>query len=183
MREISNIWLEFPQISFGVAWFKVPWASLESLSDEGQEGHTAQESIFDLADGGEAWQYAIDDDVVESHFVSASSTSLPWWMLDLGEQRLVYSVDILPMNYGHDAVHDIEIRVGAQHTTDEPPTGENFTAWALLGEYRRRYDPSEGRLVFSSDAGICGRYVAVQKVVTTADLLRLLDVKVYVADP
>lgn len=30
MREISNIWLEFPQISFGVAWFKVPWASLES---------------------------------------------------------------------------------------------------------------------------------------------------------
>ncbi|XP_069989598.1 uncharacterized protein [Penaeus vannamei] len=148
------------------------WAVRREVS-RGKAGN----SSTPYSEGG-AYQSAIDEDVTFSHFVSHPSTSLPWWMLDLGEQRLVLSVAALPMNYGADAVHDIEIRVGA-----ELPEGENFTEWALLGEYRQRYDPSEGRLVFSSDAGICGRYVAIRKVVVSADLLRLIDVEVYVAEP
>ncbi|XP_069989542.1 uncharacterized protein [Penaeus vannamei] len=131
-----------------------------------------------LAYYGEVASKAVDDDMATMYH-SANDISSPWWLVDMQDFHLVLAVDVLTRQ---DATsyrfHDIEIRVGTK-----PRIGQDFSTWALLGEYQGPYTVAEGRLNFTSDSGLCGRYVVIHKTSTDTDHLQLRDVKVYVQRP
>ncbi|XP_047475459.1 uncharacterized protein LOC125029549 [Penaeus chinensis] len=122
--------------------------------------------------------YAIDDDMA-SMYHSADAISSPWWLLDMQDFHLVFAVDVLTrQDAASTRFHDVQIRVGTK-----PRIGQDFSSWALLGEYKGPYVVGEGRLNFTSDAGLCGRYVVIHKISSDTDHLQLVDVKIYVRHP
>nr|XP_027214625.1 uncharacterized protein LOC113807542 [Penaeus vannamei] len=99
----------------------------------------------------------------------------PWWMIDLQAPTYVFIVDIIPRQNSFEyRFHDIEVRVGVT-----PPIDDNFSLWPLLGFYKGPYELSQGVIRFANSTGICGQYVAVQRVSSDVDQLQLAEVLVF----
>ncbi|XP_042878726.1 pentraxin fusion protein-like [Penaeus japonicus] len=119
-------------------------------------------------------QYAIDGDI-STMYHSANKVTHPWWMIDLQATVYVFSVDTITRQGGFEyRFHNIEVRVGFT-----PPSDEDFSSWLLLGFYQGPYSYDQGTITFSNSAGLCGRYVVVQRVSSDFDQLQLAEVQVF----
>ncbi|XP_068226152.1 uncharacterized protein [Palaemon carinicauda] len=99
-----------------------------------------------------------------NYYHSHPMVSKPWWYVDLGENRVVYEVHVLP--YGNNGAHTkyfatIEIRVGQEL----PSMAGDFSMWPLLAYYPGPAPMANAYLEFSPNDSypLCGRYVSIQK--------------------
>ncbi|XP_068241322.1 uncharacterized protein [Palaemon carinicauda] len=98
----------------------------------------------------------------DNYFHSHTSVVHPWWYVDLGENKLVNEVHVLPYgaNGGHASFFTtIEIRIGREL----PVTRGDFSSWSLFAYYPGPPSQDKIYLKFTSAQPICGRYVSIQK--------------------
>ncbi|XP_068202925.1 uncharacterized protein [Palaemon carinicauda] len=98
----------------------------------------------------------------------------PWWQVDLGEERLIYQIQIFTRQIAYERFHDVEVRVGNTAIHDG-----NFTSFSLLCTYTKIYVLGEGHLMCSRYKGVFGRYISIQITAATAEYLQLNEVSVY----
>ncbi|XP_068229116.1 uncharacterized protein [Palaemon carinicauda] len=100
-----------------------------------------------------------------NYYHSHTSVLHPWWYVDLGENKLVNEIHVLP--YGSDGQHarfftTIEIRIGQVL----PATSGDFSSWPLFAYYPGPPTKDRIYLKFSANSTqpLCGRYVSIQKI-------------------
>ncbi|XP_045135654.1 fucolectin-like [Portunus trituberculatus] len=111
-------------------------------------------------------------------FHSDMNDLLPWWLLDLGESRMIHEVQILPRRDCCEyRFHDVEIRIG-----DVQPTNGDFSSFTLFSTYKGPYSSTLGRLSCARSDGLSGRFVVIMKVevISGSEYLQMADVNVFV---
>lgn len=96
------------------------------------------------------------DDVTFYHSLGETN---PWWMVDLGGEKTIYHITILPrQNCCPERFHDIELRIG-----DTLETNGDFSSHRLLAIYKGHYALDQGRLKYTFYTGVKGRYISLKK--------------------
>ncbi|XP_045136051.1 uncharacterized protein LOC123519006 isoform X2 [Portunus trituberculatus] len=86
-------------------------------------------------------------------FHSGNDDPHPWWLLDLGETRIIHEIQILPrLNYIPERFRFVEIRIG-----DVQPTNGDFSSFTLFSTYKGPYSSTLGRLSCARNDGLSGR--------------------------
>ncbi|XP_068246645.1 fucolectin-like [Palaemon carinicauda] len=117
---------------------------------------------------------AVDGDITDSSMYHSTSILKPWWRVDLGEERIIYQIQILPRQSAYERFHDVEVRVGTTAAVNG-----NFSSYNLLCTYTKIYALSEGHLLCSRYTGVVGRYVSIQIVAAVAEFLQINEINVY----
>ncbi|KAG7161822.1 uncharacterized protein LOC121874665 [Homarus americanus] len=100
----------------------------------------------------------------------------PWWMVDLGRNRDIHHVRILPRpGYYSFRFHHIEIRLG-----QVLETSGNFSSYSLFAVYNEYYKSAMMHLSCYNKEGVNARYVSIQRVTPEDDMLHILEVQVFV---
>ncbi|XP_066941210.1 uncharacterized protein [Macrobrachium rosenbergii] len=110
---------------------------------------------------------AVDgDESTASFFHSYPSIVKPWWYVDLGENRVVKEVHVIPYGNGHSQLFTtVEIRVGKAL----PAVSGDFSSWDLFYYFQGPPPAVLEYQKFSTNSSypLCGRYVSIQKVGTS----------------
>ncbi|KAK8388968.1 hypothetical protein O3P69_020732 [Scylla paramamosain] len=136
----------------------------------------SQDSLEDVATGKPASASSVYLQV-SSNNSSSVADSQPWWLLDLGETRVIHEVQILPRrNCCPFRFHDIEIRIG-----DVQPANGNFSSFTPFSTYKGPYSAALGRLSCARGDGLSGRFVVIIKVIPGDQyVLQVADVNIFV---
>lgn len=98
----------------------------------------------------------------------------PWWVIDLGSERVIYHIMILTrQDCCSERLHDLEIRLG-----NNLEMNGDFSSYHLLYFYRGPYKKEEGFLMYTFAQGAKGRYLSLQIVAEAVEYLQLSTVKV-----
>ncbi|XP_069185889.1 uncharacterized protein [Procambarus clarkii] len=112
------------------------------------------------------------DNTTMSH--SAENLQYPWWLVDLGQIRLVHQVKILPRQAVYpERFNNVEIRVGV-----ELDTSGNFSSYRLFSFYDRVYTADQGVLSCYRRDAVDARYISIKRV-TSGEILQILEVEVF----
>ncbi|KAK8388478.1 hypothetical protein O3P69_020459 [Scylla paramamosain] len=150
--------------------------SQDSLEDVATGKPASASSVYLLNIASMAVDTIETDD---SMFHSAVDDSQPWWLLDLGETRVIHEVQILPRrNCCHYRFHDIDIRIG-----DVQPANGDFSSFTPFSTYKGPYSAALGRLSCARGDGLSGRFVVIMRVIRNGPddyPLHIADVNIFV---
>nr|XP_045590548.1 uncharacterized protein LOC123752540 [Procambarus clarkii] len=121
--------------------------------------------------------FAVDGRLdVDSMSENADTILYPWWVVDLGQARLISYLNIYTrQNCCSERFHDIEIRVGATLEASG-----NFSSYTLFSTYKGPYSTTLGSLYCFRKDGVVGRFISIQRVTPElADHLQLIEVFVW----
>ncbi|XP_064083995.1 uncharacterized protein LOC135199781 [Macrobrachium nipponense] len=100
-----------------------------------------------------------------NYFHSEPKIVKPWWYVDLGGNRVVTEVHIMPYGSGHSIFFTtVEIRVGKAL----PAVSGDFSSWDLFSYFQGPPPAVQEYQKFSTNSSypLCGRYVSIQKLGT-----------------
>ncbi|XP_068246549.1 uncharacterized protein [Palaemon carinicauda] len=119
---------------------------------------------------------AVDGLIDDANMYHSGTLVKPWWWVDLGEEKIIYQIQIYPRQsslYDH-RFHDVEVRVGNILINHG-----NFSSYTLLCTYEKVYVRSEGQLLCTRYNGVNGRYVSIQIIDTASAILQVNEVAVH----
>ncbi|XP_066964918.1 uncharacterized protein [Macrobrachium rosenbergii] len=121
-------------------------------------------------------QKAVDGSLADDAAYFSASLLKPWWQVDLGEERLIYQIQIFPRQHPsyYGRFHDVEVRVGKTLVSNG-----TLSSYSLLCSYTKVYQLGEGYLLCSRYNGFIGRYVSIQITAAAAEYLQLNEVNVF----
>ncbi|XP_068229215.1 pentraxin fusion protein-like [Palaemon carinicauda] len=143
--------------------------SPDMLHDIAPGKMTYASSVYEDASGPE---YVIDGN--DNSLFHSKQEERPWWMIDLGSERVIYHIMILSrQDRWAGRLQDLEIRLGSSKQT----TGD-FSSYGLLYLFKGPYRQEDGYLMYTFIHGVKGRYLSLQMVKGQLDFLQLNTVKV-----
>ncbi|XP_064121479.1 fucolectin-5-like isoform X3 [Macrobrachium nipponense] len=149
--------------------FEMP--SLDFLYNIAQGKNTSSSSIYFEVTSYEAMMAIDDSDCTIFH---SAGEIRPWWLIDLGPERVFYHILILGrQDCCSGRLYDLEIRLG-----NSLETPGNFSSFDLLNFFKGPYKKEDGFLVYTFPKGVKGRYLSLQIVADKEEYLQLATVKV-----
>ncbi|XP_068246259.1 uncharacterized protein [Palaemon carinicauda] len=142
--------------------------TIEEMAERKPTTASQAYSLYDLPED------AVDGSLIDADAYFSLPLDKPWWQVFLGEERLIYQIQIFPRQVYYRRFHNVEVRVGNTAIHDG-----NFTSFSLLCTYMKIYELGEGHLMCSRYKGVFGRYISIQITATTAEYLQLNEVSVY----
>ncbi|XP_064120594.1 uncharacterized protein LOC135225213 [Macrobrachium nipponense] len=145
-------------------------------------GMPSPEMLHDMAPGKNTFgssvaeeerpQKAIDGN--DNSYFHSTHEKRPWWVIDLGSERVIYHIMILTrQDCCSERLHDLQIRLG-----NNLEMNGDFSSSDLLYFYRGPYRKEDGFLMYTFAQGVKGRYLSLQIVAEEAEFLQLSTVKV-----
>ncbi|XP_064078431.1 uncharacterized protein LOC135195844 [Macrobrachium nipponense] len=154
--------------------FEMP--SLDFLHDIAQGKNTSSSSIYN-PDSDSIYKTMVPEMAVDdsnSTIFHSVKEIRPWWLIDLGSERVFYHILILSRQDSNpQRLHDLEIRLG-----NSLETPGNFSSFDRLNFFEGPYKKEDGFLMYTFPKGVKGRYISLQIVADKEEYLQLDTVKV-----
>ncbi|XP_064120638.1 uncharacterized protein LOC135225238 [Macrobrachium nipponense] len=154
--------------------FEMP--SLDCLHDIAQGKNTSSSSIYN-PDSDSIYKTMVPEMAVDdsnSTIFHSVKEIRPWWLIDLGSERVFYHILILSrQDCCSERLHNFEIRLG--NCLETPG---NFSSFDLLNFFEGPYKKEDGFLMYTFPKSVKGRYLSLQIVADTEEILHLDTVKV-----
>ncbi|XP_064120591.1 pentraxin fusion protein-like [Macrobrachium nipponense] len=140
-------------------------------------GMPSPEMLHDMAPGKNTFGSSVSEgerpekvtDGNDNSYFHSIREKRPWWVIDLGSERVIYHIMILTrQNCCSERLHDLEIRLG-----NNLEMNGDFSSYDLLYFYRGPYRKEEGFLMYTFAQGVKGRYLSLQIVAEEAEFLQL----------